>query len=124
MAAPREGLPVVAVERAVSASFAVRMLGDLGARVVKIEVPGTGAFTRQYDDAVRGMSPPVTWLNRHKESLAPSTHRWDRCRVCRRCPPAPPGTCRSAGFRRSGEDTYDIINELGLAAAGSRPEED
>ncbi len=68
--APLDGLLVVAFEQAVSAPFATRMLGDLGARVIKVEVPGAGDFTRAYDDAVLGLSAHFTWLNRNKESLA------------------------------------------------------
>lgn len=68
--APLDGLLVVAFEQAVSAPYATRLLADLGARVIKVEVPGTGDFTRDYDDAVRGLAAHFTWLNRNKESLA------------------------------------------------------
>ena len=70
MAAPLDGLVVLAFEQAVSAPYCTRLLGDLGARVIKVEVPGTGDFTRDYDDAVRGLAAHFTWLNRNKESLA------------------------------------------------------
>ncbi len=49
-----EGITVVALEQAVAAPFATRQLADLGARVVKIERPGTGDFARHYDETVRG----------------------------------------------------------------------
>lgn len=67
---PLEGITVVAFEQAVAAPICSRHLGDLGARIIKIENPDGGDFTRQYDNAVRGMSSYFVWLNRNKESLA------------------------------------------------------
>ena len=59
----------MALEQAVAAPFATRQLADLGARVIKIERPGTGDFARDYDQSVCGMSSHFVWLNRSKESL-------------------------------------------------------
>jgi itaconate CoA-transferase len=66
---PLDGVTVVAIEQAVAAPFATRQLADLGARVIKIERPGTGDFARSYDTTVRGLSSYFVWLNRSKESL-------------------------------------------------------
>jgi itaconate CoA-transferase len=66
---PLEGITVVSLEQAVAAPFATRQLADLGARVIKIERPGSGDFARGYDATVRGMSSHFVWLNRSKESL-------------------------------------------------------
>jgi itaconate CoA-transferase len=66
---PLDGITVVALEQAVAAPFATRQLADLGARVIKIERPGTGDFARAYDTTVRGSSSQFAWLNRSKESL-------------------------------------------------------
>ncbi|HMD95444.1 MAG TPA: CaiB/BaiF CoA-transferase family protein [Trebonia sp.] len=63
------GVTVVAVEQAVSAPFCTRTLADLGARVIKIEPPGRGDFTRDYDDIVNGMAAHFAWLGRGKESV-------------------------------------------------------
>jgi itaconate CoA-transferase len=63
------GLTVVSLEQAVAAPFATRQLADLGARVIKIERPGTGDFARAYDTTVKGLSSYFVWLNRSKESL-------------------------------------------------------
>ena len=63
------GLTVVSLEQAVAAPFATRQLADLGARVIKIERPGTGDFARGYDESVHGNSSYFVWLNRSKESL-------------------------------------------------------
>jgi crotonobetainyl-CoA:carnitine CoA-transferase CaiB-like acyl-CoA transferase len=49
--------------------MATRHLADLGARVIKVERPGTGDFARQYDETVNGLSSHFVWLNRSKESL-------------------------------------------------------
>ncbi|WP_017591813.1 CaiB/BaiF CoA transferase family protein [Nocardiopsis potens] len=65
-----DGITVVAVEQAVAAPFATRQLADLGARVIKVERPGTGDFARGYDTTVNGLASHFVWLNRSKESLA------------------------------------------------------
>jgi crotonobetainyl-CoA:carnitine CoA-transferase CaiB-like acyl-CoA transferase len=66
---PLSGITVVTLEHAVAAPFATRQLADLGARVIKIERPGTGDFARQYDESVDGLSSYFVWLNRSKESV-------------------------------------------------------
>jgi crotonobetainyl-CoA:carnitine CoA-transferase CaiB-like acyl-CoA transferase len=66
---PLQGITVVALEQAVAAPFATRQLADLGARVIKVERPGSGDFARGYDQRVRGMSSHFVWSNRSKESL-------------------------------------------------------
>lgn len=65
-----EGLTVVALEHAVAAPLATRHLADQGARVIKIERPGSGDFARGYDGRVRGLSSHFVWTNRGKQSLA------------------------------------------------------
>jgi len=67
---PLDGFTVVSFEQAVSAPYCTRLLADLGARVIKVEQPPTGDFTRQFDDAARGLATHFVWLNRNKESLA------------------------------------------------------
>jgi itaconate CoA-transferase len=66
---PLEGITVVSLEQAVAAPFTTRQLADLGARVIKVERPGTGDFARSYDATVKGLSSHFVWLNRSKESL-------------------------------------------------------
>jgi len=66
---PLQGITVVSLEQAVAAPFTTRQLADLGARVIKIERPGTGDFARDYDKTVLGQSSHFVWLNRSKESL-------------------------------------------------------
>jgi itaconate CoA-transferase len=67
---PLDGITVVSIEQAVAAPFAARQLGDLGARVIKVERPDGGDFARGYDKAVDGQSAYFVWLNRNKESLS------------------------------------------------------
>jgi len=66
---PLEGITVVALEHAIAAPFCTRQLADLGARVIKVERPGTGDFARGYDSRVNGLSSHFVWTNRAKESL-------------------------------------------------------
>ena len=66
---PLKGLTVVTLEHAIAAPFATRQLADLGARVIKIERPGSGDFARGYDTRVRGLASHFVWTNRSKESL-------------------------------------------------------
>jgi itaconate CoA-transferase len=67
---PLEGITVVALEQVIAGPFATRQLAELGARVIKIERPGTGDASRGYDRTVKGMSSHFVWTNRSKESLA------------------------------------------------------
>jgi itaconate CoA-transferase len=66
---PLDGITVLALEHAISGPFCTRQLADLGARVIKIERPGTGDFARHYDERVRGLASHFVWCNRSKESL-------------------------------------------------------
>ena len=67
---PLDGVTVVSLEQAIAAPFCTRQLADLGARVIKVERPGTGDFARDYDDRVNGLCSHFVWVNRSKESLA------------------------------------------------------
>jgi crotonobetainyl-CoA:carnitine CoA-transferase CaiB-like acyl-CoA transferase len=73
---PLDGLLVVDLTRALAGPHATMMLGDLGARVVKVEAPGTGDDTRSWgppflhpDGAARESSYFLS-ANRNKESVA------------------------------------------------------
>ena len=69
MTRPLDGITVVTLEHAIAAPFCTRQLADLGARVIKVERPGSGDFARAYDERVRGMASHFVWTNRSKESL-------------------------------------------------------
>lgn len=68
-ARPLEGVTVISLEHAMAAPFCTRQLADLGARVIKIERPLVGDFSRSYDERVDGLSAHFVWANRSKESL-------------------------------------------------------
>lgn len=69
MIRPLDGIVVLALEHAVAAPFATRHLADNGARVIKIERPGSGDFARAYDRRARGLASHFVWTNRGKESV-------------------------------------------------------
>lgn len=66
---PLDGITVISLEHAIAAPFCTRQLADLGARVIKVERPGTGDFARGYDQRVNGLASHFVWTNRSKESL-------------------------------------------------------
>lgn len=66
---PLDGIKVVTFEHAIAAPFCTRQLADLGARVIKVERPGTGDFARGYDERVSGLASHFVWTNRSKESI-------------------------------------------------------
>ena len=68
--APLSGVTVLGLEQAIAAPLCTRHLADLGARVIKIEQPGSGDAARHYDGAVRGLAAHFVWLNHGKESAA------------------------------------------------------
>ncbi|MDM0088995.1 MULTISPECIES: CaiB/BaiF CoA-transferase family protein [unclassified Variovorax] len=69
MTRPLDGITVISLEHAIAAPFCTRQLADLGARVIKVERPGTGDFARAYDQRVDGQASHFVWVNRSKESL-------------------------------------------------------
>ena len=73
MTLPLEGVLVLDLSRVLAGPYCTMMLGDLGARVVKVEHPEDGDVTRgwgpPYHDAT-GMSAYYLSVNRNKESIA------------------------------------------------------
>ena len=67
---PLAGLLVVDFSRVLAGPFATLMLADLGARVVKVERPGTGDDSRGYGPFSGGRSLYFARVNRGKESVA------------------------------------------------------
>lgn len=68
--APLAGIRVVAIEHSVAGPLSTRILGELGAEVIKIERPGSGDFARHWDQNVAGESAQFWWLNTEKKSVA------------------------------------------------------
>ena len=74
MSAPLEGITVIDLSRALAGPHAGMMLGDMGARVIKVETPGAGDDTRGWGPPFVGPEdePISTYFlscNRNKESV-------------------------------------------------------
>lgn len=63
------GITVLEVGVFMAGPFATMQLADLGARVIKVETPGTGDQTRATGPHVAGESAPFMRINRNKESV-------------------------------------------------------
>ena len=71
MTAPLEGMLVLDLTRNLAGPFCTMILGDLGARVIKIERPGVGDDTREWRPPTwNGRSSLFLATNRNKESVA------------------------------------------------------
>jgi crotonobetainyl-CoA:carnitine CoA-transferase CaiB-like acyl-CoA transferase len=68
---PLEGLLVADFSRVLAGPLATQLLGDWGARVIKIEEPERGDETRRWGPPfVGGVSAYFLSINRNKESVA------------------------------------------------------
>jgi crotonobetainyl-CoA:carnitine CoA-transferase CaiB-like acyl-CoA transferase len=70
MSGPLEGLTIVDLSRVLSGPYCTMVLGDLGARIIKIEHPNRGDDTRQWGPPFVG--PETAYflsINRNKESV-------------------------------------------------------
>ena len=68
---PLDGITVLDFSRVLAGPYCTMQLGDLGARVIKIEQPGRGDDTRAWGPPfVGGESAYFLSINRNKESLA------------------------------------------------------
>lgn len=68
---PLDGIRVLDFTRYLSGPWCTQTLADLGARVIKIERPGTGDETRGFTPPqIAGESPYFLGLNRNKQSIA------------------------------------------------------
>ena len=67
---PFSDLLVVDLTRVLAGPYCTMMLADMGARVIKIEQPGTGDDSRAYGPFVDGKSVYFNFVNRGKESIA------------------------------------------------------
>jgi crotonobetainyl-CoA:carnitine CoA-transferase CaiB-like acyl-CoA transferase len=72
MGAPLEGVLVLDLSRVLAGPFCTMLLGDLGARVIKVEHPVEGDVTRGWSPPVEpssGLSAYFLSINRNKESI-------------------------------------------------------
>ncbi|GGF51341.1 formyl-CoA transferase [Aliidongia dinghuensis] len=67
---PLSGVVVADLSRILAGPYCTMLLAELGARVIKIETPGTGDDSRHYGPFVNGKSAYFTSVNRGKESIA------------------------------------------------------
>ena len=73
MSGPLDGILVLDLSRVLAGPFCTMLLGDLGARVVKVEHPDGGDVTRGWappHDPESGLAAYYLSINRNKESLA------------------------------------------------------
>jgi crotonobetainyl-CoA:carnitine CoA-transferase CaiB-like acyl-CoA transferase len=66
---PLKGLRVVDFTRVVAGPFCTMILGDLGAEIIKVEMPGKGDDTRDYPPFQKGESSYFMSINRNKKSV-------------------------------------------------------
>jgi len=67
---PLAGVLVLDLTRVLAGPYCTMVLSDLGARVIKIEPPGTGDDSRHIGPFVKGKSAYFMSINRGKESIA------------------------------------------------------
>jgi CoA:oxalate CoA-transferase len=67
---PLSGVVVADLSRILAGPYCTLLLAELGARVIKIETPGTGDDSRHYGPFVNGKSAYFVSINRGKESIA------------------------------------------------------
>ncbi len=66
---PLEGIRVLDLTRVMSGPFCTAMLADLGAEVIKLEMPGVGDTGRLFAPHIDGESVYFNMLNRGKQSI-------------------------------------------------------
>src|SRR5215813_3087860 len=67
---PLDGVTVLDLTRVLSGPYCTMLLGDMGARVIKIEQPGKGDDTRAWGPPfLDGESAYFLSINRNKESV-------------------------------------------------------
>jgi CoA:oxalate CoA-transferase len=70
MTKPLDGIKVLDLTRVLAGPFCTMMLLDLGAEVIKVEVPGSGDDSRAFGPFKNGQSLYFLNVNRGKESIA------------------------------------------------------
>lgn len=67
---PLTGVTILDLTHVLAGPFCTQMLQDLGAKVIKVERPGTGDDTRAFPPFLRGESAYFATLNAGKQSIA------------------------------------------------------
>ena len=68
-AGPLSGITIIDLSRILAGPYCTLLLAELGARVIKVEVPKTGDDARQYGPFKNGKSTYFASVNRGKESI-------------------------------------------------------
>ncbi|GAA4339292.1 CaiB/BaiF CoA-transferase family protein [Pigmentiphaga soli] len=72
---PLDGIVVLDITRALTGPFCTMILGDLGADVIKVEIPGRGDEARHWGPPfIAGSGPNYLGYNRNKRSVAIDLH--------------------------------------------------
>lgn len=69
MAGALEGVKVLDLTRVLAGPYCTMMLGDLGAEIIKVEIPGAGDDTRAFPPFVDGESGYFKNMNRNKKGI-------------------------------------------------------
>jgi CoA:oxalate CoA-transferase len=69
MTGPLEGVRVLDLTRVLAGPYCTMVLGDLGAEVLKVEIPGVGDDAREFGPFVEGESAYFASVNRNKASI-------------------------------------------------------
>src|SRR4051794_4641755 len=85
MAGPLTGTRVLDLTRALAGPYCTLLLGDMGADVIKIELPGSGDETRQWGPPfLEGESSYFMSVNRNKRSVTLDLKSSDGLQALRR----------------------------------------
>jgi crotonobetainyl-CoA:carnitine CoA-transferase CaiB-like acyl-CoA transferase len=80
---PLEGLSILDLSRVLACPFASMILAELGARVIKVEQPGSGDETRSFEPQLARDSAYYFACNRSKESITVNLRSEDGRRIVR-----------------------------------------
>ncbi len=69
MVRPLDGIRIVDLSRVLAGPYCTMLLADMGAEVIKVEMPKTGDDSRGYGPFIRGESTYFMSLNRNKKSI-------------------------------------------------------
>ncbi len=78
---PFSGLKVIDLTRVLAGPYCTMVLADLGAEVVKVEIPGRGDDARHIGPFIEGKSAYFMSLNRGKKSIALDLKDEDDCKT-------------------------------------------
>lgn len=67
---PLSGVTVIDLSRILAGPYCTLLMAEMGARIIKVEVPGTGDDAREYGPFVGGKSTYFSSVNRGKQSIA------------------------------------------------------